>query len=121
MFVNYDKSPDISVTTRYEDRFVSRTRFIAISKSRRTLQSPEIQRLMKWKENGIRPYLFVRKNKDDGDGAKEFYFLGQIHPTGDFKQIVMGDGTTSAVEITYDLDQPVRADLYDYLLSNFDG
>ena len=45
VFVNYDKSPNISVTTRYEDRFISRTRFIAISKSRRTLESPEIKRL----------------------------------------------------------------------------
>lgn len=33
----------------------------------------------------------------------------------------MGDGKTSAVEITYELDQPVRADLYDYLLSSFDA
>ena len=121
VFVNYDKSPDISVTTRYEDRFISRTRFIAISKSRRTLESPEIKRLMNWRENEIRVYLFVRKNKDDGDGAKEFYFLGQMHPTGEFEQVVMGDGKTSAVEITYELDQPVRADLYDYLLSSFDA
>ena len=121
VFVNYDKSPDISVTTRYEDRFISRTRFIAISKSRRTLESPEIKRLMNWRENRIRVYLFVRKNKDDGDGAKEFYFLGQMHPTGEFEQVVMGDGKTSAVEITYELDQPVRADLYDYLLSSFDA
>ena len=121
VFVNYDKSPDISVTTRYEDRFISRTRFIAISKSRRTLESPEIKRLMNWRENEIRVYLFVRKNKDDGDGAKEFYFLGQMHPTGEFEQVVMGDGKTSAVEITYELDQPVRADLYDYPLSSFDA
>ena len=27
---------------------------------------------------------------------------------------------TSAVEITYDLETPVRADLYDYFLSSFD-
>ena len=76
---------------------------------------------MNWRENEIRVYLFVRKNKDDGDGAKEFYFLGQMHPTGEFEQVGMGDGKTSAVEITYELDQPVRADLYDYLLSSFDA
>lgn len=32
----------------------------------------------------------------------------------------MEDGSTSAVEITYDLGTPVRADLYDYFLSSFD-
>lgn len=32
----------------------------------------------------------------------------------------MEDGSTSAVEITYDLETPVRVDLYDYFLSSFD-
>ena len=31
----------------------------------------------------------------------------------------MADNKTSAVEIEYELENPVRADLYDYFLSNF--
>lgn len=27
-------------------------------------------------------YLFVRKNKDDKTAGKEFYFLGEMEPTG---------------------------------------
>ena len=65
-------------------------------------------------------FLFLRKNKKDKDDGTEFYFLGEMHPTGHFEQIVMEDGSTSAVEITYDLETPVRADLYDYFLSSFD-
>lgn len=120
VFIDYEKDPSISITTQYEDRFVSDHRIVAISKSKRSLRSNEIVRLGNASENGMKCYLFVRKNKEDKNDRKEFYFLGQIHPTGEFEQIVMKDGKTSAVEITYDLEQPVRADLYDYLLSSFD-
>lgn len=120
VFINYEKDPDISVTTQYEDRFVSDREIICISKSNRTLQSPEIGNLAHARELGMRCFLFLRKNKKDKDDGTEFYFLGEMHPTGHFEQIVMEDVSTSAVEITYDLETPVRADLYDYFLSSFD-
>ena len=121
VFINYEKDPDISDSTKYEDRFVSDKELIAISKQPRRLDSPEIERLRNWRDNGIRPYLFVRKNKNDGDGGKEFYFLGEMRPTGEFRQIVMPGTTKSAVEITYELLDPVRHDLYGYLTSNIDA
>ncbi len=119
VFINYDKDPSISITTMYEDRFISDRELIAISKSKRTLNSPEIVNLERARENGMRCFLFVRKNTNDKDDGTEFYFLGEIYPTGHFKQFVMKDSTASAVEIGYRLDKPVRADLYDYLLSDF--
>lgn len=120
VFINYEKDPDISITTQYEDRFVSDRKIICISKSNRTLTSPEIEKLANAGQNGMRCFLLLRKNKKDKDDGTEFYFLGEMHPTGEFEQITMEDGNTSAVEITYDLETPVRADLYDYFLSNFD-
>ena len=121
VFVNYDKDPSISVTTQYEDRFVSENILIAISKSRRTLQSPEIQALQRARENGMRCFLFLRKNKNDKDASTEFYFLGEMYPTGQFRQFTMKGSDASAVEITYRLDVPVRADLYEYFLSDLDA
>lgn len=121
VFINYDKDPNISDTIRYEDRFLSDRELIAISKQPRYLDSPEIERLKSWPDNEMRTYLFVRKNKDDKDGGKEFYFLGEMFPTGEFKQITMPGTTKAAVEISYRLDKPVRADLFDYLTSDFDG
>lgn len=120
VFINYEKDPDISDTVRYEDRFVSEKELVAISKQPRYLGSPEIERLRAWPANGMRPYLFVRKNKNDGDGGKEFYFLGEIHPTGQFTEITMPGTTKKAVEIVYELRDPVRSDLYEYLTSNID-
>lgn len=68
----------------------------------------------------MRCFLFLRKNKNDRDNGTEFYFLGEMHPSGEFKQIKMADGKTNAVEIYYDLENPVRPDLYDYFLSSFE-
>lgn len=121
VFIDYEKDPSISATIQYEDRFITDRRIIAISKNNRSLESPEIVRLAHERENGMKCYLFVRKNKNDKDSGKEFYFLGQMHPTGDFVATTMEDGKTNVVEITYALEQPVRADLYDYLTSNLDG
>ncbi|MFR3890928.1 MAG: DUF3427 domain-containing protein [Eggerthellaceae bacterium] len=119
VFINYDKDPDIDAAIRYEDRFVSDRELVAISKQPRTMASPEIQRLEGCPENGMRVYLFMRKDKNDGDGGKEFYFLGEMYPTGFFNPIVMPGTTKTAVEIGYRLDRPVRGDIYDYLTSTF--
>ncbi len=119
IFINYDKDPDISESIKYHDRFVSNGEIVALSKQPRTMESPEIQRLLGWPENGMKSYLFVRKNKDDKEG-KEFYFLGEVYPVGEkgFKETTMPNTTKSVVEITYRLETPVRADIYDYLTSD---
>lgn len=116
VFINYDKAPDISESIQYEDRFVSPSKLVAISKNNRTLNSPEIQRLKTWPENGLKTYLFMRKNKDD-KGGKEFYFLGEMHPNGEFEAIKTKSGD-NAVEIEYELTAPVRQDIYEFMLSN---
>lgn len=117
VFINYDKDPSISDSIKYEDRFVSRSELIAISKQPRDLNSPEIQRLKAWPGNGMKTYLFVRKNKDDRE-SKEFYFLGEMYPTGEYRQIVMPVVNRKAVEITYRLDEPVRQDLFEFMVSD---
>ena len=116
VFINYDKAPDISESIQYEDQFVSPSKLIAISKGKRTLRSPEIQHLQAWPGNGMKTYLFMRKNKDD-KGGKEFYFLGEMHPTGEFEAIKTKSGD-NAVEIEYELNTPVRQDIYEFMLSD---
>lgn len=120
VFINYEKAPDISDTIRYEDRFVSERHLIAISKQPRHLGSPEILRLKAWPANGMHTYLFVRKNKNDGDGGKEFYFLGEMYPTQQYREFTLPNTDKAAVEIGYELDVPVRPDLYDYITGSLD-
>ena len=116
VFINYEKDDDIADTIKYQDRFVNPARLIAISKQPRNLNSPEIRRLRHAGENGMRTYLFVRKNKSDAE-SKEFYYLGEMRPTGRFVPIVMAGTDKSAVEIEYDLLTPVKDELFDYLTS----
>jgi hypothetical protein len=116
VFINYEKGEDISATIRYHDRFLSPSRLIAISKQPRHIDSPEIVRLRHIGENHMRVFLFVRKNKDDAE-SKEFYFLGEMRPTGEYQEFVMEGTTKSAVEIGYALETPVPDELYDYLTS----
>ena len=116
VFINYDKEDDIQDTVKYEDHFVSTNRLIAISKSNRTIQSEDVQNFLHARERGISVELFVRKNKDDKI-SKEFYYLGHMTASGRTKEFIMPNTTSSAVEIEWILDTPVRNDLYEYIVS----
>lgn len=112
VFINYHKD---SEAIAYEDRFISPQRLIALSKTKRSVSSPDADHIYKRtkedKENKI--YLFVRKNKDDND-AKAFYFLGEIQAVGSPISVTL-PGEVQAFEIEYELEQPVNNDLYNYI------
>lgn len=116
VFINYDKAEDIQDTVKYEDHFVTNDRLIAISKSNRSLESEDVQNFLYAKERGIDVELFVRKNKDDKI-SKEFYYLGRMTATGNTKEFIMPNTTSTAVEIEWRLDTPVRNDIYEYIVN----
>ena len=116
VFINYDKSSDISDTTKYEDHFTSRSNLIAISKSGRSLASEDVQNFLHATERGIQVHLLVRKNKDDKI-SKEFYYLGHMQASGNTREFVMPNTDKTAVEIEWLLDVPVREDLYEYIVN----
>ncbi len=116
VFINYDKSDDIQDTIKYEDHFTSRDSLIAISKQSRTLESEDVQNFLHAKERGISVELFVRKNKEDKI-SKEFYYLGRMSATGYTHQFIMTNTDKSAVEIEWQLDTPVRQDIYEYIVN----
>lgn len=115
VFINYDKSEDISDTTKYEDHFINACTLIAISKSGRTLESEDVQNFLHARERGIDVHLFVRKNKDDKI-SKEFYYLGRMTASGKAEEFCMTNTTKMAVEIEWILDTPVRDDIYQYII-----
>lgn len=87
---------------------------IAISKSGRTIASEDVQNFLHAKERGIDVQLFVRKNKDDKI-SKEFYYLGSMQAKGVAQEFVMANTDKTAVEIEWELDVPVREDIYEYI------
>lgn len=114
VFINYHKNEEIESSIDYEDRFLAPSRLIAISKSGRTVASNDVQVALKSRQLGVDIELFVRKNKDD-KSSKEFYYLGKMYPTGQANEIMMEKANKKAVEIHYQLDRPVREDIYEYL------
>jgi hypothetical protein len=116
VFINYEKAEDISDTTRYEDHFENRQKLVAISKSGRSLESEDVQNFLKSEERGIQVQLFVRKNKDDKI-SKEFYYLGTMTPSGEKREFTMDNTDKTAVEIKWNLAQPVREDIYEYIVN----
>ena len=117
VFINYDKEEDIQDTIKYEDHFISPNRLIAISKQSRTKDSEDVQNFLHAQERGIDVELFVRKNKDDKI-SKEFYYLGRMKATGKAAEFIMSNTDKTAVEIEWELDTPVREDIYEYIVNN---
>ena len=117
VFINYHKADDIQDTIKYEDRFENPGLLKAISKNKRSFSSDDVQTAFNADELGVAMHLFMRKNKDDEE-SKEFYYLGPIHSTGQerAKEIFMANGTM-AVELEYQLEVPVRDDIYDYIIN----
>ncbi|WP_432646593.1 DEAD/DEAH box helicase [Mitsuokella sp.] len=114
VFINYDKAADVQDSINYHDRFLNNGQLISISKSKRSLDSEDVQRFCRAKAEGLPIDLFVRKNKEDKE-AKSFYYLGRMTNHG-AEPIKMDSGDT-AVELFWQLDTAVREDLYDYLTS----
>lgn len=114
IFINYDKADDISATTAYHDRFLDSGQLISISKNRRTLESEDVVRMLEAENQGIPVELFIRKNKDDKESSKSFYYLGSMRARGSQAITLAG---TSAVEILWDLDVPVCDSIYKYITS----
>ncbi len=56
------------------------------------------------------------KNKDDKI-SKEFYYLGRMEASGKYKEFTMANTDKKAVEIEWNLDVPVRDDIYEYITS----
>ena len=115
IFVNYEKEEHISGSTKYDDRFINNSEFEWMSKSNRTLNSPEIQVLQNHTDRPRLP-LFIKKSNDEGD---DFYYMGDVTPIDDsFEQTTLTDDNdkeVSVVKLRFSMDQPVDDFLYDYI------
>lgn len=114
--MNYHKDESISESIRYNDRFESKNVFSWFSKNKRYLDSPDVIKIINSKKNNTKILLFVRKNKNDKENAKEFYFLGEMTPISVPKEVIMNSGE-HAVEFEFLLETPVREDIYDYIVN----
>ncbi len=120
IFVNYHKEEHISSSTKYEDGFINNAEFEWMTKSKRTLNSPDVVVIKNFK-NGLHLPLFIKKNNDEGT---EFYYMGDLTPIEDsFVQTSIANdngGNDSIVKINFTLSHPVEDSLYEYLTNSFE-
>ncbi len=120
IFVNYHKEENISSTTKYEDGFINNSEFEWMSKSKRSLNSPDVQSIINYK-NGLRIPLFIKKSNDEGT---EFYFMGDVTPLENgFKQTTMPDDSgkeVSVVKVMFSMNHPVEDAIYEYLTTKLE-
>ncbi|WP_294581884.1 DEAD/DEAH box helicase [uncultured Thomasclavelia sp.] len=118
VFINHDL--DASHGGKYQHQFIDAKTLICFSKPNRSIDSEEIQRIYHENENHLQIHLFVRKNKDDAI-SKEFYYFGQIHAINAPVKVQLPDNKNSAIKFTYQLENEIRQDIYDYITSNDDS
>ncbi|WP_431132510.1 DUF3427 domain-containing protein [Psychroserpens mesophilus] len=108
-FVTYHKSDDIDDTIKYNDHFISPSIFAWESRSNRKLNSPEIQNVISSK----RILLFVKK--EDAEGT-DFYYMGDASIIkNSIQQAEMPESGKPVVHFKFQLEQPVKDDLYGYI------
>lgn len=115
IFVNYHKEDNISETTKYEDTFINPELMQWMSKSKRTLKSPDVQAIRQHKDHGMRLPLFIKKHNDEGIS---FYYMGDVLPIEDsFEEELMqtGNKPVSVVKIHLKFKIPVERGLYNYI------
>ncbi|MFA7036567.1 MAG: DEAD/DEAH box helicase [Methanosarcina sp.] len=115
IFITYNKDENISSVVEYKDAFIDPGTMQWMSKHSRTMESPEIKRIIGSDEAGISNYLFVKRS--DSDDNADFYYLGRVHIKGasDDTDLDEDGKEYNVVKFKLGLEHPVRNDIYEYL------
>ena len=111
IFVTYNKSVDISSTTKYVEGFESRSVFDWMTRSNLTLESTEVRIILNAERSGMDVLLFVKKSDSEGS---DFYYLGKVTPmASEARETTIED--KPIVGIPLRLDEPLSEEVYNYL------
>ncbi|KKB41757.1 DUF3427 domain-containing protein [Bacillus thermotolerans] len=118
IFVTYHKQEDVEASVDYGDEFLNQEVMKWYTRSKRTLQSKEVQAIIEAKERGTDIHIFVKKDNDEGS---DFYYLGKAWPDRKtVEQTEMKDKNKKeipVVRMNMVLEQPVDDQLYHYIAS----
>ena len=117
IFVTYEKNEDISESTKYEDRFITKEMFSWMTRSRVRLTSKEAQAIINHDQTDLGMYLFVKKSDDEG---KDFYYMGEVEPIGQ-RETTINDNRGNELPIVnfrLKLETPVKDELYSYFTND---
>lgn len=116
IFVTYHKD-NVESSVDYGDEFLNPDLFKWYTRSNRTLESKEVQKIINADEHNNLIHIFVKKDDDEGSG---FYYLGKATPDkSTVKQDKMLDKKGKEIPVVHMnmlMEQPVEDKLYHYIV-----
>ncbi|WP_087972057.1 DUF3427 domain-containing protein [Oceanobacillus rekensis] len=117
VFVTYHKNNEVEASVDYGDEFISPELFKWYTRSNRTLQSSEVQKIIHAEENNLDIHLFVKKDDDEGTG---FYYMGEVKPDKATAQQDKMSDNKPVVHMNMIMEQPVESKLYKYIVNGLE-
>ncbi|WP_342542670.1 DEAD/DEAH box helicase [Paenisporosarcina sp. FSL H8-0542] len=118
IFVTYHKHDEVESSVAYGDEFIDQNLFKWYTRSNRTLESQEVNKIINAQKNNVDIHFFVKK--DNGEG-NDFYYLGEVKlDPKSVAQEQMKDKngkTLPVVTMNMQFENPVNSNLYHYLRS----
>lgn len=118
IFVTYHKHDEVESSVAYGDEFIDQNLFKWYTRSNRTLESQEVNKIINAHKNDTEIHFFVKK--DNGEG-NDFYYLGEVKlDPNSVAQEQMKDKngkTLPVVTMNMQFAKPVNSNLYHYLRS----
>ena len=113
VFVTLHKSEEVSASTAYEDELIDPQTLQWFTRSKRTLQSKEVDLIV---NNKVQIHVFAKQSDADGPGH---YYLGQAHANEAIETTMpVKDGKElSVVRMYLKFEQPMQTGLFDYFHS----
>lgn len=108
IFVTLRKAEDVSASTAYEDAILDPSTMVWFSKSKRTLDSPDVSAIT---SGDFALHVFVRK--DDADGAGHYY-LGRASAHGAEDTRMRGGARLPVVRMFLKFEQRIDPGVYSY-------
>lgn len=116
IFITYHKDDDVESSVNYGDEFLSQEVLKWYTRSNRTLQSEEVQKIIGAEENNIDIHIFVKKDDDEGT---DFYYLGKASPDKNSvrqeKMIDKNGKELPVVQMNMVMEQSIKNTLYHYI------
>ncbi|MCC2250404.1 MAG: DUF3427 domain-containing protein [Bacillota bacterium] len=119
IFVTYHKNDGVEASINYRDEFINPEVFKWYTRSKRTLNSEEVKKIVHAKEMNMELHLFIKRDDDEGSG---FYYLGQTLPD---ENTIIQDKMLNDIEkeipvvhMNLVLEKPIDHKLYQYIISD---
>ena len=118
IFVTYNKKESIPNSINYDDKFINRHQFSWMTRNNVKPTSKEPVAIQSQNKSGLDIHLFIKKADDEG---KEHYYLGKMNYLA-MEETEISDKKDSTkslpiVNVRFAMDESVREDIYDYLIS----